>query len=118
MSAHSEIVRSYIELRNYLAKSNPQPNMKFEVNFKVLNQSLMAFNTVTGASIEVAKIRPNFPGVFMPHYGCIFERYATDLIRYINMGLLKNVNQSNDEILSLSLKHKDSLNLNKAYEPY
>lgn len=117
MSAHSEIVRSYIELRNYLAKSNPQPNMEFEIKFKIIKQSLMAFNTQSGAVVEVAKVRPNFPGVFVPHYGCMFERYSTDLIKYINENLLKESKEPNGEIVSLASRHKSSLNLKKAYEP-
>jgi len=43
MSEHSEIVHSYIELRNFLATSHPKPNMKFEVGFVINENSLLAF---------------------------------------------------------------------------
>ncbi len=38
MSDHAQIVRNYVELRNYLAKSNPQPDMEFEIHFKIRNR--------------------------------------------------------------------------------
>lgn len=117
MSAHSEIVRSYIELRNYLAKSNPQANMEFEIHFKISNSALLAFSSQSKASVELAKVRPTYPGIFMPHYGCPFHEYATDLIQYVNKHLRKEPTDTNTEILKLTVSHKSSLNLRRAYEP-
>lgn len=117
MSAHSEIVRSYIELRNYLAKSNPQANMEFEIHFKISNSALLAFSSQSKASVELAKVRPTYPGIFMPHYGCPFHEYATDLIQYVNKHLSKEPTDTNMEIIKLTVSHKSSLNLRRAYEP-
>lgn len=119
MSAHSEIVRDYVELRNYLAQSHPQPNMEFEIHFKIQSGSLLAFSSLTKASVEVAKIQPVFFRPFKPHYGVRFEVYSSDLIEYIidNFQSTENSAEANKRIINLCHQHRKSLNLKKGYEP-
>lgn len=118
MSEHSEIVRSYIELRNYLAQSNPQPNMEFEVNFKIEGTSLFAFNTISKAKTELAKIQPNFFRLYSPPSGVRFEPYSFSLMSFLNKRInLNGPTPVKDQIVSLAQIHKRSLALKKAYEP-
>lgn len=119
MKEHSEVVRDYIELRNYLARSNPRPNMEFEIQFKVENGSLMAFNSLSKAKVELARIRSGgYPGIFLPHYGSLFEIYSASLIDYVNEHLVGVVQiEMENEVVRLASVHKGSLNLAKAYEP-
>lgn len=118
MSEHSEVVRDYVELRNYLARSNPQPNMEFEINFKIENGSLLAFNTLTKAKVELARVRPRLFGIFLPHYGTMFEKYSASLIKYVNSHLdMENSQDTTEDVIKLAHKHKKSLSLREAYEP-
>lgn len=119
MSAHSEIVRDYIELRNFLAQSHPQANMKFEIHFKIQSGSLLAFSSISKASVELAKIQPGFYRLFIPHYEVRFEYYALSLVRYINkhFKMPANTLEAPGTILSLSYKHRKNLDLKNSYEP-
>lgn len=118
MSEHVQIVRDYIALRNYLARSNPQPNMTFEIIFIINNSSLMATNNITGALVELAKIQPHFFNLYLPHSGNFFEQYSISVIKFINRNL--NVNELNkieSQIVNLAEQHRKNLNLERAYEP-
>ncbi|WP_413612870.1 hypothetical protein [Bdellovibrio sp. HCB-110] len=118
MSEHSEVVRDYVELRNYLARSNPQPNMEFEINFKIENGSLLAFNTLSKAKVELARVRPHSVNLYLPYYGVMFEKYAVSLIRYVNSQQnMENSVNAITEIIKLANHHKKSLGLREAYEP-
>lgn len=119
MSAHSEIVRDYVELRNYLAQSHPQPNMEFEVHFEIRSGCLLAVSSLTQAGVEVAKVQPKFFQLFIPHYGLRFEKYSLDLIKYINENFAKVKTRKKPmrRIVLLALKHRKSLNLKRGYEP-
>jgi len=118
MSEHSQIVREYVELRNYLAQSNPEPNMPFEVHFKIIGNALVAFNTVTKTPVEMAKIQPQFFHLYSPHYGLRFEKYSFSLITFINTRLKKDeIAYIKRDIVSLAGQHRKSLGLKEKYEP-
>ena len=120
MSEHSEIVHSYIELRNFLATSHPKPNMKFEIGFVINEQSLLAFSSVSKSSVEVAKIQPIYSHLYIPNYGLRFESYSLSLIEFINDSIVidtEDVKANNESIVYLCLQHRKSLDLKIAYEP-
>jgi hypothetical protein len=120
MSEHSEIVHSYIELRNFLASSHPRPNMPFEVGFVINEQSLLAFSSVSKSSIEVARIQPRFFLLYTPHSGLRFEAYSNSLIRFVNDGLEQTRNDPKtalERTIFFSLQHRKSLDLKTGYEP-
>ncbi|MBS1972688.1 MAG: hypothetical protein JSU04_20445 [Bdellovibrionales bacterium] len=119
MSGHSEIVRDYVELRNYLAQSHPQPNMEFEICFKIKSESLIAFSSQSKVGSEIAKVQPIFFQLYTPHYGVRFESYASDLIKYVNDNYKKNGAPKDPvgRILHLCQEHRKSLKLKSGYEP-
>jgi len=120
MSEHSEIVHSYIELRNFLASSHPRPNMPFEVGFVINENSLLAFSSVSKSSIEVAQIQPKFFRLYTPFSGLRFEGYSFSLIKFVNTALEKSKvdpKTKNEMIIALSHQHRTGLDLKVAYEP-
>ena len=118
MSGHPEIAREYVELRNFLAQSNPAPNMAFEVKFELVGSSLMAKNSVSGAFVEVAKLQPIYTQLFMPHYGVRFEIYSSSLIKFVNKALRNELPEFRKGLLlGLTEKHRNSLGFKPGYEP-
>ncbi len=78
----------------------------------------MAFNTLTKAKVELARIQPNFFNLYLPHYGYLFENYSKDLVIFVNNNLnSKEFTDIKARIVELAHKHKRSLNLGNAYEP-
>lgn len=120
MSEHSEIVRDYIELRNFLAVSHPRPNMHFDVGFVIENKSLLAFSSASKSSIEVAKIQPQYFRLYLPHYDLRFGHYCESLTRFVNSHYktpTENSKSSLERIIFFAHQHKRSLDLKVAYEP-
>lgn len=74
MSEHSEVVRDYVALRNYLAKNNPKPNTEFEVDFRVERGTLLAINSLTGAKIELAQIHPRYTRLYISNHVAVEHR--------------------------------------------
>lgn len=118
MSAHSEIIRDYIELRNFLAQSHPQPNMNFEVAFEIRHGQLLAISSISHGSIEICRIQPHFWRLYIPHHGVRFETFSMALINFVNLRSKncepKGIQKS---ILSLATQFKNNLDLKAGYEP-
>jgi hypothetical protein len=120
MSDHSEIVHDYIELRNFLATSHPQANVKFDIGFIVIEGRLFAFSSVSKCRVEIARIQPEFFYLYTPSYGLRFEKYSDNLIKSINDELEKELERDKDayeQIIFLSHQHKRTLDLKMGYEP-
>jgi len=117
MSAHSEIVRDYIELRNFLAQSHPQPNLKFDVEFDLVKNRLLARSSLTKAGIEIIGVQPNFWRLYLPPSALRFEIFSLAMIKYINERLPKTTKSLEKSILTLAVQYKNNLDLKAGYEP-
>ena len=118
MPSHPEVVHAYIELRNILAKSHPQPNMKFETGFLLAEKSLLIFSSVSKKSLEIARIQPHYFHLFIPHFSVFGEAYTLSLLKYVNRRLkFESEKEAREQIINLCYQHRKTLGLGPAYEP-
>jgi hypothetical protein len=117
MSEHSEIVREYVEIRNLLGRSNPEPNMKFKIIFVIENNALYMVNKLSQYKLEVARVQPIFIRVYVPHYGYSYENFSRGLARFINNRMDLKEKDKKARALVLAYNFKETLDLNAGYEP-
>jgi|GEM_PF-5233503 hypothetical protein len=114
MSEHAEVVRDYVALRNFLARSNPKPNMPFEIKFVIEGNILLASNSITLSKTQLAKLEPLVPRLLVIENQ--FSSYTRDLTEYANRYLNRSTLDKSD-IIELAITHRKSLGLNYGYEP-
>lgn len=117
MPSQPEVAQAYTELRNILAKSHPQPNMRFEIGFLLAEKSLLIFSSVSKKSLEIAKIQPHYFNLFIPHFCAFGEAYAFSLLKYVNRRLsFESEKEAREQIIYLCHQHRKTLGLGPKYD--
>ena len=114
MSEHAEVVRDYVALRNFLARSNPKPNMPFEIEFAIEGNVLLAKNSVTQSKTQLAKFEIRTPRLVAIDNQFLF--YARDLVEFANKYITGST-LDKSEIIRLAMIHRKGLGLKYGYEP-